>query len=215
MECWCTSLWHWVTVSGHGGNGLMVGLDDLSGLYGLYSIWKHAISTVRPLLPLQKYCFTMWKCSGVNPGGCIELHDVHPRRNSASITSVSQSCSEPELFQRHHSGSREVLSWHWVLIQCSWQRRTLALCVIAAARWCFQRHGQLLQQCDVNAQLTLVTARYVYLCMTIETIALPNQGENTALNSNLQKIDITAFIYTFILGSLLQVLHFPGTCFCN
>lgn len=34
--------------------------------------------------------------------------------------------------------------------------------------------------------------------MTIEVIALPNQGENIALKSNPKKIDITAFIYTFI-----------------
>lgn len=134
---------------------------------------------------------------------------------SASITSASQSCSEPELFQRHNSGSREMLSWHWVLIQYSWQRRALALCVFTAALCCFQGRSQLLQHCDVSAQLTLATARYVYPCMTVETIVLPNQGENAALNSDLKKIDLTAFIYTLLLWSLMQVLHFPGTCFCN
>lgn len=57
---------------------------------------------MRPLPPLQEYCFSTWKCRAVSPCGPAELHEVHSRRTSASITTVRETHAEAEFLQRHH-----------------------------------------------------------------------------------------------------------------
>lgn len=64
--------------------------------------YGNIINAVRSLPPLQKYSLSMWKCMVLNPCGPAELHDIHSRRSSTSVTTVRETHSEVEFLPRHH-----------------------------------------------------------------------------------------------------------------